>query len=940
MARKFLAVQGQGLESDHLVLGLEVGRVEGEGHIDGAVGVLGNELGLGGDGVAVGIEELLLGDLAVLVGDLLVEGAGDLVGLAGSDVLVLHGIDDSNIALTDEVLVRIQAVHGSGGKRGLRDGDGLGLVLDIGMARKFLAVQGQGLESDHLVLGLEVGRVEGEGHIDGAVGVLGNELGLGGDGVAVGIEELLLGDLAVLVGDLLVEGAGNLVGLAGGHVHVMDGIDDGGIILTDEVLITIKGIRCGSGELGLRDDDSLAGIIHVGMGSNLIVVVGQGLEGNERGTFLERTAIEVEGHIDVSVGVLCGKVCFRSDGGTVLVFEYLLRDLSVLVKNLLVEGTDDLVGLAGGHVVVVDGIADSDIFLARNRLVTVGSIDGGGADNGSLHGNGLVNVVDILVVGNLDTVRGKGLEGDELGAGLDAAGIEGEGHGRGTAFGFRRELSSRGDGVAVGIHESLLGGLVHKGSRERVGLPGGKPGVTDIIGNGNITLSGDGLAIVRIAHSACRELRREHGHLLGNVGFVPMLGELRTLCIGKRLIDHEGLPLEVVGIESVVKRDGTCGVLSREGLLGSDSLTVNRDGIAGSGIMQFTDDGVGLTRDEMAVLYLVGNLDGADPNVMVAIRSVVGGGVDFRLRVIEGAEVDSLGITGHSNGRVDERIALISGAAKLFNGIGVKGQGTELVVRLDGIGGGSGAVPIEHAVVAEPETGVSIELRAVDGVACGQRPIVRVGVRVMRVPRGRGAEIAVLVGHSDMGLAGSEGGHLEGHACKAVGTVVGFLSELDIGTVDLLGNLRGIVGDNTFNGIVFLNLLERHFIRLYVAHWGFSLTYDNGATWKCRSPIKSIPEGIARDKMSNVKATETVGVCTKRPRTHRLHVGVLHRLHVAVLKVIVAIVVKGGVVIDGELGTCKGGGTLREVTGAVIGLLAVEFTEKHTHRVICGIVAD
>ena len=800
------------------------------------------------------------------------------------------------------------------------------------MAREFLAVQGQGLESDHLVLGLEVRRVEGESYIDGAVGIFGNELGLGGDGVAVGIEELLLGDLAVLVGDLLVEGAGNLVGLAGSHVHVMDGIDDGGIILADEVLITIKGIRCGSGELGLRDDDSLAGIIHVGMGSNLLVVVGQGLEGNERGTFLERTAIEVEGHIDVSVGVLCGEVCFRSDGGTVLVFEYLLRDLSVLVKNLLIEGTGDLVGLTGGHVVVVDSIADSDIFLTRDRLVTVGSIDGGGADNGSLHGNGLVNVVDILVVGNLDTVRGNSLEGDELGAGLDAAGIEGEGHGRGTAFGFRLELRSRGDGGAVGIHESLLGGLVHKGSRERVGLPGGKPGVTDIIGNGNIILSGDGLAIVRIAHGACRELRREHGHLLGNVGFIPMLGELRTLCIGKRLIDHEGLPLEVVGIESVVKRDGTCGVLSREGLLGSDSLTVNRDGIAGSGIMQLTDDGVGLTRDEMAVLYLVGNLDGADPNVMVAIRSVVGGGVDFRLRVIEGAEVDGLGITGHSNSRVDERIAFISGAAKLFDGIGVKGQGTELVVRLDGIGGGSGAVPIEHAVVAEPETGVSIELRAVDGVACGQRPIVRVGVRVMRVPRGRGAEIAVLVGHGDVGLAGSEGGHLEGHACKAVGTVVGFLSELDIGTVDLLGNLRGIVGDNTFNGIVFLNLLERHFIRLYVAHWGFSLTYDNGATWKCRSPIKSIPEGIARDKMSNVKATETVGVCTKRPRTHRLHVGVL--------KVIVALVVKGGVVIDGELGTCKGGGTLREVTGAVIGLLAVEFTEKHTHRVICGIVAD
>ena len=251
MACKFLAVQRQGLESDHLVLGLEVGCIEGEGHIDGAVGVLGNELGLGGDGVAVGIEELLLGDLAVLVGDLLVEGTGNLVGLAGGHVLVLHGIDDGGIALTDEVLVRIQAVHGSGGKRGFRDGNGLGLVLDIGMARKFLAVQGQGLESDHLVLGLEVGCIEGEGHINITERGFGNELGLGGDGVAVGIEELLLGDLAVLVGDLLVEGAGNLVGLAGGHVLVMDGIDDGGIVLTDEVLITIKGIRGGSGELGL-----------------------------------------------------------------------------------------------------------------------------------------------------------------------------------------------------------------------------------------------------------------------------------------------------------------------------------------------------------------------------------------------------------------------------------------------------------------------------------------------------------------------------------------------------------------------------------------------------------------------------------------------------------------------------------------------------------------
>ena len=712
----------------------------------------------------------------------------------------------------------------------------------------------------------------------------------------------------------------------------MDGIDDGGIILADEVLITIKGIRCGSGELGLRDDNSLAGIIHVGMGSNLLVVVGQGLEGNKRGTFLERTAIEVEGHIDVSVGVLCGKVCFRSDGGTVLVFECLLRDLSVLVKNLLVESTDDLVGLAGCHVAVMDGIADSDIFLTRDRLVTVGSIDGGGADNGSLHGNGLVNVVDILVDGNLDTVRGNSLESDELGAGLDTAGIEGEGCGRDTAFGICRESRSCGDGIAVGIHESLLGGLVHEGSRERVGLPGGKPSVTNIIGNSNITFSSDGLAIVRIVHSACRELRRKHGHLLGNVGFVPMFGELRTLCIGKCLIDYEGLPLEVIGIKSIVKGDGTCGVLSREGLLGSDSLTVYRDGIAGSGIMQLTDDGVGLTRDEMAVLNLVGNLDGADTDVVVAVGCVIGGSVDFRFRVIESSEVDGSTVAADGDGGVHECIALIRGAAKLLDTVSVEGQGTELVVRLDGIGGGSGAVPIEYAVVAEPETGVSIELRAVNGAACGQRPIVCVGIRVMRVPRGRGAEIAVLVGHGDMGLTGGERGHLEGHTGEVRGTVIGLFCELDIGAVDLLGNLRDIVSTNGTCGRILLNLLERHIVRLHIACGCLGLTNDDSTARDARVVIRVVVEGIAGNKIVGLEVGDSVFVRLERPRTRRLHVGVL--------KVIVALVVKGGIVIDGELGTCKGGGTLWEVARAVIGLLAVVFTKEHSHRVICRIVAD
>ena len=581
------------------------------------------------------------------------------------------------------------------------------------MARKFLAVQGQGLESDHLVLGLEVGCVESEGHIDGAVGVLGNELGLGGDGVAVGIEELLLGDLAVLVGDLLVEGAG------------------------------------------------------------------------------------------------------------------------------------DLVGLAGGHVVVVDGIADSDIFLARNRLVTVGSIDGGGADNGSLHGNGLVNVVDILVVGNLDTVRGKGLEGDELGAGLDAAGIEGEGHGRGTAFGFRRELSSRGDGVAVGIHESLLGGLVHKGSRERIGLPGGKPGVTDVIGDSSITLSGDGLAVVRFAHGACRELRREHGHLLGNVILVFMLCELCALRIGQGLVDHEGLAREVVAVEGEIDGHGAMGLLCGKGLLCGHGLTVHLEHVTSLGVVNLTGDGVGLARNEVAVLNLVGNLDGADTDVVVAVGCVIGGSVDFRLRVIESSEVDGSTVAADGDGGVHQCVSLIRGAAKLLDTVSVEGQGTEGVVGLEGIAGGGVSVLTDHGVVAEPETGGRVELGAVDGAIGGQRPVVRVGIAVMGVPRGRGAEIAVLVGHGDMGLAGGEGGHFEGQASKAVGAVFGLLGELEVGAIDLLGNLSEVVRLERFGVRAFHNLLDAHGVALEVARRCLGLAHDDGAARNTDIILLIVEKGIA-----------------------------------------------------------------------------------------------
>ena len=180
--------------------------------------------------------------------------------------------------------------------------------------------------------------------------------------------------------------------------------------------------------------------------------------------------------------------------------------------------------------------------------------------------------------------------------------------------------------------------------------------------------------------------------------------------------------------------------------------------------MNLTGDGVGLARNKVAVLHLVGNLDGADTDIVVAVGCVIGGSVDFRLRVIESSEVDGCAVAADGDGGVHQCIALVRGAAKLLDGISVERHGTEGVVGLEGIAGGGISILTDHGVVAEPETGGRVELGAVDGAVGGQCPVVRVGVAVMGVPRGRGAEIAVLIGDGDMGLAGGEGGHLEGHA--------------------------------------------------------------------------------------------------------------------------------------------------------------------------------
>ena len=76
----------------------------------------------------------------------------------------------------------------------------------------------------------------------------------------------------------------------------------------------------------------------------------------------------------------------------------------------------------------------------------------------------------------------------------------------------------------------------------------------------------------------------------------------------------------------------------------------------------------------------------------------------------------------------------------------------------------------------------------------------------------------------------------------------------------------------------------------------------------------------------------TIRVRLERPRAGRLDIGLLEG--------IVIVVVEGVVVIDGELGIGEGGGTLREVPRAVVGLLTVELADNHTERVVIRLIAD
>ena len=767
MGGDFDAVLLKGLEGhDFRVVGDGQG-VEVEHHIDLAVGLLRREGGLSGDGLAVHLKGLLR-DVALLDGHLHMEGALQGVLLAGDEARVLHGVDDLGGVIGDDVLVAIRAIHGGGADFRMGHGDGLVLIVDVGVGRKLGAGAHKGLEDHDVRLVGDGAGVEGEGHLDLAVGLLRGEGGLTRDGLAA--------DLQRLAGALGVELAVQGVLLAGYEVLVLHGVDDRGLIVHDHILVAVDAVSCGSRDCRGGHGDGLVHVLDVLMGGELIATALKGLENDQLGPGLDVTGVEAERHVGSAVALLGGEGRLSFDRLAVHL-KGLRHGLAVLL-GLHLHGPLQGVLPAGYEVFVCHGVDDDRFVISDDVLILVDTVQRRGGDARVADGDRLPLILDVGVGREFMAVVLKGLERDEVRLVLEGEGVEREGHVHGalSALGCEGGLSRHGLTVHfqdfLGDLALIIGLLDVQGALDGVLLAGDEVLVGHTVGDGRLVVSRHVLVAVRAIHGGGADFRLDDGHLLVHVGLIGVLSDEGVAIIVQLLIDRDGLAAEGDGVDGELHDLEPGGGLGRESLLHGDGVAggVQQD-VAGRGVVKLRRQLVVAVREEVGVGHLVGDLDLPHADEGIAVHRVVGLGGDGRLHVHEGAEVVHLAVAAHDNRGLDELIALVGGAAKLLDGVGAVGQCALGVICLG---------------VAEPDTGGGIQLGAVDNTIRLERPVVAVGVVGVLVPRGGGGEVAVLIRHDHMALARGLGGELESDTSESVLTVLALLGELKVAAHDLV----------------------------------------------------------------------------------------------------------------------------------------------------------
>ena len=767
MGGDFDAVLLKGLEGhDFRVVGDGQG-VEVEHHIDLAVGLLRGEGGFSGDGLAVQLKGLLR-DVALLVGHLHMEGALQGVLLAGDEARVLHGVDDLGGVIGDDVLVAIRAIHGGGADFRMGHGDGLVLIVDVGVGCNLGAGAHKALEDHDVRLVLKVAGVEGEGHLDLAVGLLGREDGLARDGLVAHHQ-----GLAVALGvELAVQG----VLLAGDEVPVLHGVDDRGHIVHDHILVAVDGIACGGRDCRGGHGDGLVDVHDVLMGREHVAAALKGLEHDQLGAGFDVAGAEPEGHVGGAVGLLGGEGRLRLDG--------LAADLKGLRHRLAIflglhlHGTLQGVLPAGYEVFVCHGVDDDCFVVSDDVLILVDTVQRRGGDARVADGDRLPLILDVGVGREFMAVVLKGLERDEVRLVLEREGVEREGHVHGALGALGREGGFSRHGLTVHFQNFLgdlaliIGLLDVQGALDGVLLAGDEVLVGHTVGDGRLVVSRHVLVAVRAIHGGGADFRLDDGHLLVHVGLIGVLSDEGATIIVQLLIDRDGLAAEGDGVDGELHDLEPGGGLGRESLLHGDGVAggVEQD-IAGRGVVKLRRQLVVAVREEVGVGHLVGDLDLPHADEGIAVHRVVGLGGDGRLHVGEGAEVVHLAVATDDDRGLDELVALVGGAAQLLDGVGVVGQSALGVVGLR---------------AAEPDASAVVQLGAVDDAIGLERPIVAVRLMGVLVPRGGGGEIAVPIGHGHMALARGLGGQLERDSREAVLTVIALLGEFEVAAHDLI----------------------------------------------------------------------------------------------------------------------------------------------------------
>ena len=382
-------------------------------------------------------------------------------------------------------------------------------------------------------------------------------------------------------------------------------------------------------------------------------------------------------------------------------------------------------------------------------MVPVGLVGQGGTDLDDRHALALVGDVGVRRHGL--AVAGQLLEGDHCLA-AERGGVEGELHLDGAPARLRGERLGGRDGVAGGVGDragvlAVLAALMQLRG-QRVLLAGDEVLIADRVGQ-LLAVLGQGLVV----HVAVR-LGGDPGHHDGLplVGQVLVLGGVPAVLVEVEVLEaHEFAAAHLGRVDRDVDLDAAGGdaVGERLGRAADRAL-----------ILAVLADEVDLGGQRVFAAGHVLELHGVGEGGLGVRRRVLGAvagkrGRDADLAVLLGALVDVHAVAGDLDGEAHEVVPGVLRAGELGHVVGIVGECAQGVVHGD-LMVGVAVEPHARGAVAD-ELGLVGDRRLL-GV---ERRVGRVGVLAVLREGGRSVDLAVLIGHDDVALAGGAARHEE-----------------------------------------------------------------------------------------------------------------------------------------------------------------------------------